>query len=146
MRQAGAFNRDWPVVLAIILLAAALRFPALGQAPPGLYQDEAWNGLDALQVLQGARPLYFAANNGREPLFIYLVALAVGALGPSPAAIRLVAAVLGTLTIPATYALGRTWFNRRVGWLAAAILAITFWHVHLSRIGFRAVALPLIAA
>jgi len=146
LRQAGAFNRDWPVVLAIILLAAALRFPALGQAPPGLYQDEAWNGLDALQVLQGARPLYFAANNGREPLFIYLVALAVGALGPSPAAIRLVAAVLGTLTIPATYALGRTWFNRRVGWLAAAILAITFWHVHLSRIGFRAVALPLIAA
>ena len=133
-------------MLAIILLAAALRFPALGQAPPGLYQDEAWNGLDALQVLQGERPLYFAANNGREPLFIYLVALAVAALGPSPAAIRLVAAVLGTLTILATYILGRTWFNQRVGWLAAAILAITFWHVHLSRIGFRAVALPLFTA
>lgn len=146
MRQAGAFNRDWAIVLAITLLAAALRFPALGQAPPGLYQDEAWNGLDALQVLQGERPLYFAANNGREPLFIYLVALAVGAFGPSPVAIRLVAAILGTLTIPATYALGRTWFNRRVGLLAAAILAITFWHVHLSRIGFRAVALPLCTA
>lgn len=146
MRQPGSFNQEWAILLAITLLAAALRFPALGQAPPGLYQDEAWNGLDALQVLQGERPLYFAANNGREPLFIYLVALAVGALGPSPAAIRLVAAVLGTLTIPVTYALGRTWFNRRVGLLAAAILAITFWHIHLSRIGFRAVSLPLITA
>ncbi len=146
MRQPGSFNREWALLLAITALAAALRFPALGQAPPGLYQDEAWNGLDALQVLQGERPLYFAANNGREPLFIYLVALAIGALGPSPAAIRLVAAVLGTLTIPATYLLGRTWFNRRVGLLAAAILAITFWHVHLSRIGFRAVALPLFLA
>jgi len=132
-------------LLAITALAALLRFPAIGRVPPGLYQDEAWNGLDALRVLAGERPFYFAANNGREPLFIYLVALAVGALGRSPGAIRIVAAVLGTLTIPATYALGRVWFNRRVGLLAAAVLAVTFWHVHLSRVGFRAIALPLVA-
>jgi 4-amino-4-deoxy-L-arabinose transferase-like glycosyltransferase len=131
--------------LAFTLLAAALRLPAAGDAPPGLYQDEAWNGLDALQVLAGERPLYFAANNGREPLFIYLVALSVGLLGRTPEAIRLVAVALGTLTIPATYALGRQWFNRRVGLLAATVVAITFWHVHLSRIGLRAVALPLVA-
>lgn len=144
-RRLSSFRSEWALLLAITALAALLRFPAIGRVPPGLYQDEAWNGLDALRVLAGERPLYFAANNGREPLFIYLVALAVGALGRSPGAIRIVAAVLGTLTIPATYALGRVWFNRRVGLLAAAILAVTFWHVHLSRVGFRAIALPLVA-
>lgn len=146
MRRFSSFTGEWAFILAITALAAALRFPAIGHAPPGLYQDEAWNGLDALQVLQGERPLYFAANNGREPLFIYLVSLSVASLGRTPEAIRIVAAALGTLTIPTTYALGRVWFNRRVGLIAAAVLAITFWHVHLSRIGFRAVALPLIAA
>ena len=37
----------------------------------------------------------------------------------------------------------RTWFNRRVSLLSTAILAVTLWHIHLSRIGFRAVTLPL---
>ena len=127
-------------------LAAALRFFALGEIPPGLYHDEAFNGLDALRVLAGHWPVYFAANRGREPLFIYLIAATVGLLGRTPGALRLAAALCGTLTIPATYLMARAWFNRRVALLSAAILAIMLWHVHLSRIGFRAVTLPLMAA
>jgi 4-amino-4-deoxy-L-arabinose transferase-like glycosyltransferase len=127
-------------------LAVALRVFALGEIPPGLYHDEAFNGLDALDVLAGQWPLYFAANHGREPLFIYLVAATVGLLGRTPGALRLAAAISGTLTIPATYLMVRAWFNRRVGLLSATILAVTLWHVHLSRIGFRAVTLPLATA
>jgi 4-amino-4-deoxy-L-arabinose transferase-like glycosyltransferase len=130
----------------VIALATALRFWALGSIPPGLYHDEAFNGLDALGVLEGERPIFFEANNGREPLFIYLVALSVAALGRSPGAIRIVAAVLGTLTIPATYIMAKAMFNRRIGLLAAAITGLTLWHVNLSRIGFRAVAMPLLVA
>jgi hypothetical protein len=37
-------------------------------------------------------------------------------------------------------------FNRRIGLLAAAITGLTLWHVNLSRIGFRAVAMPLLVA
>jgi len=65
----------------VTALAAALRFFALGEIPPGLYHDEAFNGLDALRVLAGHWPVYFAANRGREPLFIYLIAATVGLLG-----------------------------------------------------------------
>ena len=75
----------------VIAVAAALRFWGLGTTPPGLYHDEAFNGLDALGVLGGERPVFFEANNGREPLFIYLVALSVAVLGRSPGAIRMVA-------------------------------------------------------
>ncbi len=133
-------------MLLVITMATALRFWALGTIPPGLYHDEAFNGLDALSVLEGERPVFFEANNGREPLFIYLVALSVAVLGRSPGAIRIVATLLGTLTIPATYLMAKAMFNRRIGLLAAAITGLTLWHVNLSRIGFRAVAMPLLVA
>jgi len=133
-------------MMPVLLLATALRLFAFGDVPPGLYHDEAYHGLDALNVLEGQFPVYFPANNGREPLFIYLVAVAVGVLGQSPFALRLVAFFAGLLTVAATAAMGRVLFSRRVGLLAAAVLAVTLWHVHLSRVGFRAVLLPLFTA
>ena len=127
-------------------LAAVLRMVALGRLPPGLYHDEAYNGLDALQVLAGHRSIYFAANYGREPLYIYLTALPIYLLGRTPAAVRLAAAITGTLTIPAATLWARSWFGRRVGLLTGAVLSVTLWHVHLSRVAFRAVTLPLVTA
>ena len=133
-------------MVAVLLVAAVLRLIAFGEVPPGLYRDEAYHGLDSLDILRGNFSLYFPANNGREPLFIYLIALTVGLLGRSPFALRLVAFFAGLLTVAATGALGRALFSRRVGLLAAAVLAVTLWHVHLSRVSFRAVLLPLFIA
>ncbi len=130
-------------MVGLTLLAAALRLIALSDVPPGLYRDEAFNGLDALRVLDGEHPIYFAANRGREPLFIYLIAATVGLLGRTPGALRLAAAICGTLTVPATYVMICTWFDRRTALLSAAIIGTTYWHVHLSRVGFRAITLPL---
>jgi len=138
-------NALWMGV-AVLLVAAALRLIAFGEAPPGLYHDEAYHGLDVLDVLTGHLSLYFPANNGREPLFIYLIGLAVGLLGKSPFALRLAAFPIGILTVAATMAMGRALFSRRVGLLASAVLAVTLWHVHLSRVGYRAVLLPLFIA
>ncbi len=137
---------EWLPLALITVLAAVLRFYALGTLPPGLYHDEAYNGLDALSVIGGSRPVFFEANNGREPFFIYLVAVAVSLLGRTAFAIRIVSAVLGTLTIPATYAAARELFGRRVALAAAFFTATTFWHINLSRVGFRAVSLPLFVA
>jgi 4-amino-4-deoxy-L-arabinose transferase-like glycosyltransferase len=135
----------WGMV-GVLLVAAALRLLAFGQVPPGLYHDEAYHGLDAQDVLQGDLTLYFPANNGREPMFIYLVTLMTGLLGASPLAVRLAAVPVGLLTVAATAAMGRALFSRRVGFLSAAVLAVTLWHVHLSRVAFRAVLLPLFIA
>lgn len=126
-------------------LAAFFRFYQLGHWPPGLYRDEAFNGLDAAAVLRGDLHLFFPANNGREPAYIYLVAVAIALLGPTALAVRLPAAVIGTLTTLPTYLLGRDWFGRRTGLLAALVWATTFWPVHLSRIGLRIIVLaPLL--
>jgi len=133
-------------MVVVLLVATLLRLAGFGDVPPGLYHDEAFHGLDALDILQGDLSFYFPANNGREPLFIYLVALSVRLLGKSPFALRLVSPFAGLLTVAVTAAVGRALFSRRVGLLAAAVLAVTLWHVHLSRVGFRAILLPLFTA
>ena len=144
--QGGQGRYTLYALLAVVVLGAFLRFWGLGAVPPGLYRDEAYYALDAVDVLNGAHPIFFEANNGREPLFIYLAALSIAALGRTPVAIRLVAAILGTLTIPATFLMGRAFFSDRVGLLAAAVCAVTVWTINLSRIGLRVGSFPLVAA
>ena len=125
-------------------VGAGLRFYRVGELPPGLYRDEAYYGLDALGVLRGHPAIFFAANNGREGLFMYLLAAGIAFLGRTPLALRIVSASVGTLTLIAIYAAGRNLFSHRVGVLSAAIMAVTFWHVALSRVAFRAITLPLL--
>ncbi len=57
--------------------------------------------------------------------------------------LRLVSAVLGTLTIPALYLLARTLFDRTTAIMAALLLATFPPHLHFSRIGLNNVADPL---
>lgn len=136
----------WAILLALVAIGGALRFYQVGAVPPGLYQDEAYNGLDALDILAGSHPIYFPANNGREPFYMYAAAAGVAVFGRTPLALRFPAAVVGTLLIAATFALGRALYNPRIGLFAAAGLAITFWPLALSRIGLRAGSLPLFSA
>jgi hypothetical protein len=132
------------LLLVILLAGGALRFYKVGELPPGLYRDEAYYGLDALRVLGGDFALYFAANNGREGLFIYALAAGVALLGRTPEALRATSAAIGLLTIAAAYFAGRQMFSPRVGLLGAAILAVNFWHLALSRVAFRAITLPAV--
>jgi len=134
------------MLLLVLVVAAGLRFWQLGEIPSGLYRDEAANGLDAAAVLAGQRQdeslLYFEANNGREPVYIYLTTLAIGLLGQTALAVRLAAAIVGTLTTWLTYKLASSWFDRNTGLLSAWLWAVTVWPIHLSRTGFRAILLP----
>ena len=135
------------LALALVtVVAALLRLAAIDTLPPGLYRDEAYNGLDALRVLRGETPIFFEANNGREPLYIYLLAASVGILGRSPGALRLVSALIGTLTVPAIYWLGRELFDRGIAIVAAVLVATTVWTLNLSRVAFRAVSMPPLTA
>lgn len=130
----------------LLLLAAALRLWGLERLPPGLQFDEAHNALDALRVLGGARDLFFADNGGREPLSIYLQALALGVLGPDRPmlALRLVSAMVGVATVAAVYGWLRAFLGgRRLALAGAGFLAFSYWHLHFSRYGIRAILAPL---
>lgn len=79
-------------------------------------------------------------------LYHTMVAVAIEALGQTVAASRIVSALLGALTVPAVYLMGRRMIDPRVG-LTAAIFLVGFpFHVQFSRTGMNMVGDPLFAA
>lgn len=142
------------VASALFVVALALRMWRLGEIPPGLYNDEAAYALDALHVLGGEHSIFFERNNGREPLFIYLAAFVFNFFGPTPYALRSTAAVLGALTAPAAFYLAwwtmrfdrphETALARWAGVWVGLFVAFSYWHLSFSRLGFRAITLPLV--
>ncbi len=138
--------RRWLPFLFIFIIAIALRVIALDTVPPGLQHDEAFHGHDAVTVLLGYHPLYFTSNAGNEPLFIYLMSITIGLLGHTVWGIRIASVVCGLLTIVFTYLWLRRAYNHRIALIAAALMAINFWPLFLSRVGLRAASLPMMTA
>lgn len=138
-------RRFFPLLL-ILVVALALRLIALTSVPPGLQHDEVFHGHDAVTVLLGERPLYFTSNAGNEPLFIYLMAITIGLFGHTELGIRLAAVICGALTVVFTYLWIKRAFNQRTAFIAAALLAVNFWPLFLSRVGLRAASVPMMSA
>lgn len=136
-------RRNHLFIPTIILLAGfALRIIDLPALPPGLSHDEAANGLAAIQVIDGARPIFFEINKGIEPLIIYLEALAFWLFGIGPIQLRLVNVICGQLTIALIYPLACRLGNRRIALIAMFGVAGSFWPIFVSRLTLRAIALP----
>jgi hypothetical protein len=136
------------LILIVLLLSTWLRLWRLTSAPPGFYADEAYNAMDTIWMLDShSFPIFFPGNNGREPMFLYLVAFVFSVLGAIPFTIRLTSVFIGLLTIALVYRWVSRLFAERPDhrWLAlftAAGLANSFWHVLVSRTGFRAILTP----
>ncbi|MBK8431471.1 MAG: glycosyltransferase family 39 protein [Chloroflexi bacterium] len=128
--------------LAILLLAVFLRLGGLATVPPGLTHDEAVHGLTAWEIVEGARPLYIAVANGREPLFDYATAAVMALIGPSGFAVRLTAVYFSLLLLALSYAWVRRAFNERVALLTLATFALNFWAVMTARHALRSITLP----
>lgn len=159
-------RREYILLAAITLVAAAARFYHITALPPGLHFDEAFENVQALDILAGrGYPVFFEGNYGVEPTLIYLIALYYRLFGVSALAGRFIAATVGTLTVPALYVLVRAVFlsgtaaaqdTRNVaaedlvtarasliGLWSAASLALLFWHIHFSRLGIEPILVPL---
>jgi Dolichyl-phosphate-mannose-protein mannosyltransferase len=138
-------NWNWFILTAIILLAAFLRLYQLDQTPPGLHYDEAFNAMQARDVLRGSnRPVFFTGNFGEEPMQMYVEAVVFALAGESPFTARLSNVVLGLLLIPALYFCGRAFFpTQRPAALAAAFVgAMLYWAINFSRLGIETNSLP----
>src|SRR5512139_2139195 len=135
---------EWLAFAAVIVLAAFFRFYALDSIPPGLHYDEAIDAHLAQDILAGARPVYFPQGWGREPLYHYLVAIAMNWLSPAMA-LRVTSAALGTLFVALAFLFLRTLFDWRVAAIGGAWLACSFWVMSVSRLGVRDVAVQPLA-
>ncbi|OGF61594.1 hypothetical protein A2662_04225 [Candidatus Giovannonibacteria bacterium RIFCSPHIGHO2_01_FULL_45_33] len=130
-------------ITVILFLAVFLRFYDIKNVPPGLWSDEAMNGINIIQALEGGQwKVFYHENFGREGLFINIQALFVKALGHEPWVLRLPSAIFGVLTVLGLYLMTKELFSWRVAAFSAFFMATSFWHINFSRIGFRAIMAP----
>ncbi|MFA5871728.1 MAG: glycosyltransferase family 39 protein [Parcubacteria group bacterium] len=130
----------------VVLLALFVRSYHINSLPPGVYPDEAVNGVDAITANASHNwKVFYENNNGREGLFMNLIALGFQFFGVSVVTLKIWSILFGTLTVLGMVLLGEELFaSRRAGIIAGFITATTFWAINFSRISFRAIMLPFI--
>ncbi|MDY7078476.1 MAG: hypothetical protein SXV54_16295, partial [Chloroflexota bacterium] len=139
-------------LLLVLLVAAGLRLYRLPELPLGLHYDEAANGILAAEIARGIKtPVFIPSYTGKEVLFFYWAGLWMKLLGVTPLALRLSAALAGLATVATTVWAVRELLRGQLdtkwtGLITGIFLATSFWHLILSRYGFRAVTQPLLQA
>ena len=171
-KQAKITRLDWLLFALVVLVALGLRLYQLVDFPQGLVADAAINGLDAwrlgqrgglsvqqggLSVLLGGLPVFVPGNGGREALWLYLQAVSIALFGTTPLAVRLPGVVVDTATAGLMFWFARWYFahlpqpdhspvqGRWPALWAGLWLAGSHWLLVVSRLGFRAVLVPLVA-
>ena len=148
---------SWTFVVLIVITAGAayFRLTDLSGTPPELTSDHVEKLLDVNRVLQGQTNVFFANNHGRDAIQFYLLAFmaSVFRMELNFDLLKLATAIEGIITIPVLWWMGREVIggdNRKlgnlVGLMLAALVAVSYWHVGLSRLGLRIVLTPLFTA
>ncbi len=139
-------------VFLIVLLAFFLRIVNVGNIPPSLSWDEVSIGYNAYSILKTGYdehhrflPLdaFAAYGDYKPPLAIYLTVPSIALLGLNEFSVRLPSVVAGTLAVFLTYFLVKELFKKspftyHVSFITSFLLAISPWHIQLSRAGFEA--------
>jgi len=142
------------LLVAILFIAAFLRFWQLGDNPATLYWDEAAIGLDALSISQTGKdmnnqswlsPVFGSYGDFKAPVLIWLTSLTVGLFDLNPWAIRLPVALFSLLTVYLAYLLvkelqkleSKFSHYHQLPLLTALVVAISPWSVHFGRIGLE---------
>lgn len=108
-------NKNNLLLCLIIILAVSLRFFYLGKVPNGLYSDEAAFGYNAYSILMTGKdeygkvlPLAFQSfGEYKAPLYIYFLVPFIWLFGLTEISVRMISAILGTLTVILTYLLAK---------------------------------------
>ena len=125
----------------LLTIALALRLYALGDNPAGFFRDEADKGYTTYSLLQtgcdqtGAfLPLFVRSLNvTTSAVYQYLDLPFVAAMGLSETAVRLPAALAGSLSVLAALLVGRAWWGPAAGLWAGWFVCLSPWSLLLSR-------------
>lgn len=136
-----------PILLFLIIaLGFFLRFYNIENTPPGVYPDEAVNGEDAWRAIEtGNYQWFYPANQGREGLFMNMIAVLFKFFGASILTLKLPSIIFSTLAILGTYLLTKELFKRKdMALISAFLVSTAFWSINFGRISFRANMLPFV--
>ena len=129
---------EWAIMGGLLLLAVALRVPGLENAPPGLWFDEAQNGLVAQRITapNALHPTFITEMTQMGALYFYFQSLVLKVFGGDVWPLRILPALAGALIAPMLYLLASRLYGWRVGLAAGGLVAVSAWNITFSRIGF----------
>ena len=139
----------WTLLLiAATALVFFFRFYRTLDVPPEPFSDHAEKILDVYDVSQGQTHIFFIRNTGREGFQMYWTLLVswIFGTGLSFLSLKLGTAILGFLTLPFIYLLGKEIGGPRVGLFAFLMAGIGYWPNVISRVGLRFPLYPLFVA
>lgn len=136
------------LIIAATLLVFFFRFYQTASVPPEPFSDHAEKILDVYEVSQGLTHVFFIRNTGREAFQMYWTVLIAKLFGTgfSFFSLKLGTAILGFLTLPFIYLLGKEIGGQRVGLFAFILVGIGYWPNVISRVGLRFPLYPLFVA
>jgi len=140
------------VLLIAISVGVFARTWEFGRLPPSLNPDEVSSAVEARSLfLYGqdrnavSYPVKFISwGSGQDVLYAYLL-IPLGAIfGFRPLIVRLPMLLLGLAALPLTYLAARRLFDEHVALVSTVMLAISPWHILLSRWALDANLLPVV--
>lgn len=143
-----AFYRAALVAIGVAGVALFFRLYRLAEVPAEPFSDHAEKILDLYDVTQGEYRIFFPRNTGREAFQMYWTVLVAKVFGTGLTffSLKLGTALLGLLTLPYIYLLGKELVNVRVGLLAALFAGMAYWPNVIARVGLRFPLYPLFTA
>ncbi len=125
----------------ILLIALILRVYQLNKVPIELFGDEIDVGIQAYSILKTGKdylgnsfPVMFQSfDESRLPLLIYSAVPSVALFGLNEWGVRLPSVFFGMLSLIGIYLLTRQLFNSKTALFALILLAISPWHLQISR-------------
>ena len=138
------------IFAAILLLGVFARTWEFRSLPPGLHHDEASIGVEAYYLYHygvdrhnESYPVHFISwGNGQNAPYAYLLIPLIALFGLSVPVIRLPILLSGIATLPFIYLIFRRTVDEKFGLFAMFCIAISPWHIILSRWGLESNLLP----
>jgi len=136
------------LVLAVFAITLFFRLYRIDSVPAEPFSDHAEKILDVYDITQGQYSIFFERNTGREAIQMYwtLLVATVFGTGLSFLSLKLGTALIGVLTLPYIYLLGKEYGGPRVGLFALFLFGIAYWPNVISRIGLRFPLYPVFVA
>jgi hypothetical protein len=140
--------RSWTLgaLLAILLFSIWFRFGGIERVPPEMTSDHVEKILDSNNILNGIPQVFFPNNGGRDPLHFYFLAFSSFLTGIpiNFTYLKVATAIEGVVSILLMWWMAREVFGSKerdlgnlVGLILALLVAVSYWHESLSRLGLR---------
>lgn len=148
-------NSTLLALLFVCLLGGYFRLHNLVGVPPEMTSDHIEKILDSQRVVEGDRDVFFTNNGGREAFQMYAMALfsRLPGQGMNFTTLKLLSVLEGMITLPLLWWMGREVIGEHnprlantVGLILAALVAVSYWHVAISRLALRIILTPLVTS